>query len=177
MRKDCGVLAFTSGFMHRDWGILHAARALHAIRDLNPGLVVAHSGVTDPEYEAQVRAAVPDARRLLIYGELPHDRFLAVLAAADVYIRASLYDGDSLAVREALDLGKAVIASDCAVRPAGCALFQTGSQESLDSALRSAVRQPRFDQARPDQQGSTELLELYADLLAGAGKTARMTAA
>ena len=64
LRKRCGLVVFTSGFLHPDWGILRAARSLWAIRDLEPGLVVAHSGVTDPDYESQVRSAVPDPERL-----------------------------------------------------------------------------------------------------------------
>jgi hypothetical protein len=165
LRKRCGVLLFTSGFLHADWGILNVARSLSAIGDLKPGLVVAHSGATDEGYIGHVKSAVPDQERLLFYGELPHDQFLARLASADIYVRASLYDGDSLAVREALDLGKSVIASDCAPRPGGCTLFQTGSQDSLDQALRRVVAQPRSTSVCQPQSGSRELLEIYESLL------------
>jgi glycosyltransferase involved in cell wall biosynthesis len=165
LRKQCGLLVFTSGFLHPDWGILRAARSLRAIRNLEPGMIVAHSGVADPDYEKQVRSAVPDPKRLLFYGELPRDRFLGKLAAADIYIRASLYDGDSLAVREALGLGKAVIASDCAGRPAGCTLFPTDSQEALNEALRRVASHPRSASVNPSESGSDSLLEIYSDLL------------
>jgi hypothetical protein len=88
-----------------------------------------------------------------------------MLAMADIYIRASQYDGDSLAVREALSLGKVVIASDCATRPAGCFLFRTNSQPELNNALRDVIERSAVSSSFIQEPGSEALLRLYSELL------------
>ncbi|MGC3996224.1 MAG: glycosyltransferase [Anaeromyxobacter sp.] len=77
-------------------------------------------------------------------GELAHAAALAVLAAADVFVRATRVDGDALTVREALALGCRVVASDVGHRPAGCLLFPPGDAVALGEALlrAAALRRP-----------------------------------
>ncbi len=167
LRAQCDVLLFTSGFMHPDWGILSVARALHALNGVRAGLVVVQSGDTAPEYEREVRATLPDPARALFYQEVPHERFLQILAASDIYVRASLYDGDSNAVREALSAGKSVVASDCVPRPPGCVLFRSASQPALDAALSNlaAAGAQRNADAQASLESSEQLLDLYQHLL------------
>lgn len=166
LRAQCDLLLLTSGFMHPDWGILSVARALRALSHLRAGLVVVQSGGASPEYETQVRAALPDPARALFYQEVPHHRFFQILAASDVYVRASLYDGDSNAVREALSAGKSVVASDCVPRPPGCILFRSASLPALEAAL-STVAAGTPPLAAPDVPlaSSEQLLDLYQSLL------------
>ncbi len=49
---------------------------------------------------------------------------------SDLFIRPTFSDGDSLSIREALDVGCKCLASDCASRPNGCVTFR--SRDSLD---------------------------------------------
>ena len=46
--------------------------------------------------------------------------FQKLLSISDIFIRATRTDGDALSVREALNNGNTVLASDCVMRPAGC---------------------------------------------------------
>lgn len=165
LRRRCRVLLFTSGSMHPDWGILTVARALNSISDLDPGLIIVQSGETRTAYEEEVRAVVADPARVVFYRDVPHEKFLAILASADIYVRASLYDGDSNAVREALGCGKLVVASDCVPRPSECLLFATGSQPALDTALRKVLREPPTARCSVTAEGSEALLPLYRSLL------------
>jgi len=57
--------------------------------------------------------------------------FFEVLKFSDCYIRATTTDGDSLSVKEALSIGKPVIASDCVDRPEGCKLYKTADTGAL----------------------------------------------
>ena len=59
--------------------------------------------------------------------------FLRLIKAADVVVRATSSDGDSLTVREGLLLNRPVVASDCVPRPAGVQLFR--NRDAADLAL------------------------------------------
>jgi glycogen(starch) synthase len=96
---------------------------------------------------------IPDDQRQLVAEQLRnhpvHVRFvdrpvdlLAVLPAADIFVRPTRTDGDALSIREAAALGVRVVASDCVARPVPCRLFRSGSQEELQSALLTALQDP-----------------------------------
>ncbi len=59
----------------------------------------------------------------------------ALWQVADVYVRATLDDGDAVSVREALHLGKPVVASDAVGRPTGCLTFRTADADDLARVL------------------------------------------
>jgi glycosyltransferase involved in cell wall biosynthesis len=85
--------------------------------------------------------------------------FPALLKKADVYIRATRSDGDSLAVREALNTGAIVVASDCSIRPNGCVLFETGDADALALKVSEALKGGRKVFVQEDY--SERLLALY----------------
>lgn len=64
-----------------------------------------------------------------------HD-FNAVLQLCDAFLRTTSTDGDSLSVREALYLGKPVLASDVVDRPPGVILYEYGNKHSLVKNIR-----------------------------------------
>ena len=55
--------------------------------------------------------------------------YASLLSYSDIMIRATATDGDSLSVREALDLGVRVIATDCVDRPVGVLLFKYNDEQ------------------------------------------------
>jgi len=55
---------------------------------------------------------------------------------SNIYLRPTNTDGDSVAVREALDASCVALTSDCVTRPAGCVLF---SDRDIDDFYRKAV--------------------------------------
>lgn len=61
----------------------------------------------------------------------------------DVYIRPTYTDGDSVAVREAIDLGVNVVASDVCWRPEEVTLFHYGDLDSFYDAVVLALKKPR----------------------------------
>ena len=86
--------------------------------------------------------------------------FPAWIEWCSAFIRATRSDGDSLSVREALSMGKPVLASDCVNRPDGCRLFKSGDAKDLAVQIgqlrKDAVNHPKV---QPDC--SYDLFELY----------------
>jgi glycosyltransferase involved in cell wall biosynthesis len=91
-------------------------------------------------------------------GEVPHAAALAILEAADVFVRPTRVDGDAVSVREALALGCRVVASDVGHRPEGCVLFRAGDGAALGASLeRAAAARPR--PARPANPAGSDPFE------------------
>jgi glycogen synthase len=84
-------------------------------------------------------AAAGVARGVVALGEVDHPSALAVVARSDVFVRATRADGDALSVREALALGRGVVASDVGHRPPGCLLFRAGDPVALAARMLEAV--------------------------------------
>ena len=63
------------------------------------------------------------------------------IKAADLFLRPTLSDGDSIGVREALHFGIPVVASDAAPRPDSVHLFPSRSLEGLVQAVRKVLSQ------------------------------------
>jgi glycosyltransferase involved in cell wall biosynthesis len=78
---------------------------------------------------------------VLTIGDIPHLNCLGLMSKADVFVRPTFADGDSISVREALALNVPVVASDCAGRPAGTVLFKTGNSEDLAMRLECVLHQ------------------------------------
>jgi glycogen(starch) synthase len=100
-------------------------------------------------------------------GEVPHERCLSLIRAADVVVRSTFADGDSLAVREALAFGVPVIASDTACRPPGVTLFRTGDGDDLHRSLRRQLSTQPIASApfplQPDHSAD-QLWDVYVEL-------------
>ena len=67
------------------------------------------------------------------------DNMAALWSCTDVYIRPTSTDGDSVAVREALDMGAQVVASDVCQRPEGVVTYSYGDNQLFVEAVREAL--------------------------------------
>lgn len=83
--------------------------------------------------QARIHREGLGGRFFLLHADIP---FSGLIRLGDAMVRATNTDGDALSVREALWLGKPVVASDCAERPEGVTLFATRDIHSLSTALR-----------------------------------------
>ena len=101
-------------------------RAFTEVRARLPGAALALYGpASDQVHEAGVRA----------FGELHRGQALALMAACDVFVRPTLADGDSVSVREALALGRQVVATAVGHRPQQVRLVPPGDPAALAEAL------------------------------------------
>lgn len=107
-------------------------------RHPNAGLAIVGSGSREESLRERIDAK-PYRDRILLCGDVAHEATLRAIAASDVVLRTTLYDGDSVSVREALAFGKPVIATDNGMRPAGVRLMPARDGERLVAAIDAAV--------------------------------------
>jgi glycosyltransferase involved in cell wall biosynthesis len=133
------------------------------------GLIIAGAGSLDGELQARI-AAKPYASQILLYGDMPHAVTMRVTLECDLLLRTTLYDGDSVSVREALYLGTPVIATDNGMRPAGVHLIPASDPKRLSAAAidllsRDDLRQPC---AGDGQENVRAVVKFYEELTTGA---------
>lgn len=80
--------------------------------------------------------------RIALLGSVSHAAALGLISQADVFVRPTLADGDSLSVREALSLGVRVVASAVGNRPREATLFRAGDPADLVRAIEASLAGP-----------------------------------
>lgn len=123
------------------------------------GLVAYGAGTRSPEFVRQL-AALPLGGAVQLYDELSRPRALAVVDACDLFVRPSRADGDALSIREALCLGRPVVASDVVHRPEGVVLFASGDSSELAEKIFHSLGNPGPASA-PQVDCLPALLSLY----------------
>ena len=100
-------------------------------------------------------------------GDVPHSITLRAIAESDLFFRTTLYDGDSISVREALLIGTPVIATDNGMRPAGTCLIPCSDPDALRQTIERVLTQGAPEQTRSDtgERNIEEVFELYQELL------------
>ncbi|MBI2524701.1 MAG: glycosyltransferase [Candidatus Rokubacteria bacterium] len=163
----CAPLVVTAGGPDPEYGLPVLVQALPALRSGFPrlGCVVVGSGGNEDLTRLVDRLGLRDCVHCV--GEVARERYLALLARADVFVRPTYADGDALSVREALALGVPVLASDTDCRPPGVTLFRRGAAADLAAKLSSMLAgsargAPRSAAAPP--AAAAKLLALYARL-------------
>jgi len=154
--------------------VLLDAFALVRARRPDAGLVVYGPGTRAPALAAAARArGLHGAVHHL--GELERTRALAVVAAADLFVRPTLADGDAISVREALALGRPVVASAVGARPPEAALFPAGDARACAEQIFRSLSK-RLPEIAPRVDCLPMLLHLYAHVTAQSDAVATGTA-
>ncbi len=153
----------TVGLLEPEYDLPLQIEALARLRGRcpNAGLVIAGSG----SLERELRARIPPD--VMLCGDLPHPAALRAIAEADVLLRTTRYDGDSVAVREALHLGTPVVATDNGMRPAGVRLFPAGDAGALCEMVAQALSDDRTPV--PQESNIEAVLALYEEVLSPSG--------
>lgn len=94
-------------------------------------------GLREEPYFSRIKQMAQTIKldKVSIHEDLSPQEFHELMRSSTVFVRPTHSDGDSVAVREALSLGKMVVASDVIRRPDGCALFRSGDVNSLRETL------------------------------------------
>ena|SRR6185295_6336034 len=137
-------LLSTALFFRPEYGFDLLVNAMARLRERHPdvGCVVMGSGEDFEKARERVAEASLD-ENMLLAGDVDHDTCLALMSASDAFIRPTLEDGDSISVREALELNVPVVASRVGTRPPGAILFHPGDVEDLLSKLEFALAHRR----------------------------------
>jgi glycosyltransferase involved in cell wall biosynthesis len=160
----CSIVHFS-----REYGTELLVEAVRKIRNRFPkiGLILIAGGKRPMSY-LNLESESGLGNSFLVLSEVPHERCIGIVAATDLFVRPSFADGDSVSVREALSVGKPVVASDAVSRPCGTVLFKTGNMEDLVERIVHTLRNnglSRDSSHKTETDGFKEkILNLYKDL-------------
>lgn len=135
----------------------------------NCGLVICGGGSLAQNLRDDIRNR-SFAAQVLLTGDLPHEVVLKLIARATLFLRTTKYDGDSIAVREALHFGVRTIVTDTGMRPAGVHLIPIGSKSALVQKvlelLRLNVEQPLVinEKSTAQEDNVAAVLRFYSEL-------------
>ena len=130
------------------------------------GLVIIGSGSLEAEVRARIQSR-PYAEHILLCGDVPHSITLRAIAESDLFLRTTLYDGDSISLREALHIGTRVIATDNGMRPSGTHLIPRSNPDALRRTIEQVLLHtaPERPQGDTGEQNIEEVFELYQELI------------
>jgi glycosyltransferase involved in cell wall biosynthesis len=133
----------------------------------NARLLIVGGGSMEEELRRKI-ASKPYADHILLYGDMPRTATLRAMLDCDVVLRTTLYDGDSISVREALYLGAPVIATDNGMRPPGVRLIPISDRIGLRDALFDVLPTGRKPTpvAGDGQENLRAVVDFYRELLA-----------
>ena len=95
-------------------------------------------------------------------GDVPHAATLRAIRECAAVLRTTHYDGDSISLREALELGTPVVATDNRMRPRGCHLIPLPpALEDVHAAVKRALAQGR---SAPAAHGGADSLDAVLDV-------------
>jgi glycosyltransferase involved in cell wall biosynthesis len=155
------------GGLEPEYDVSLQMQALGKIRTRHPkaGLLVAGSGSLE-EVVRKECSLLPYAEHVLLNGDLAHGATLQAMQSSDIMLRTTWYDGDAISVREALQLGVPVIASDNGMRPEGTHLIPARNLDALVAIAEKILHNPpaRISVASESDRNLEELLKLYQRL-------------
>jgi len=129
--KPTRKLVMTSGFLMPPYNYDVLIRVMAQLDRDRFHFVFVFYAETDPQYEAAILGQLAAFENVTILRDQPPDVFLSTLRACDIYVRTTVMDGDAITIREALDFGCTVFATDSVKRPEACRLFRYDDPASL----------------------------------------------
>ena len=161
-------LLLTVGQLEPEYDLSFQIDALAAIRKNHPdaGLAIIGAGSLEADIRRYANAS-GSGEHVLLCGDVAHEATLAAIVTSDVLLRTTRYDGDSIAVREAIHLGTPVIATNNGMRPRGVRLFPPGDLEAFQEAVDGVLAVPARGRSQPvrDERNLEAVLALYGELV------------
>lgn len=163
-------LLLSVGLLEPEYDLPLQVEVLGGLRNSFPqiGLVMIGSGSLESELRRLIQAKSYGSD-ILLTGDLDRAMTLRVIADCDLFLRTTLFDGDSISLREALHFGVPVIATDRAPRPDGVCVIPAENLEQLELHTRQILSQKnqRKPKGIPDTRNLEAVLRLYGEMLAG----------
>jgi glycosyltransferase involved in cell wall biosynthesis len=131
------------------------------------GLVIIGAGSLEREIRDLI-GSKPYSSHLLLCGDVNHDETLRVIQDCSVLLRTTFYDGDSIAVREALHFGTPVIATDNGMRPPGVHLIAASDRDAcrriVEQILDGSTSASPLARDEMNDNNLLAVLQLYREL-------------
>ena len=158
------------GLLEPEYDLSLQVEVLGRLRNSFPqiGLVMIGSGSLESELRGLIDAK-PYGSDILLTGDLERAMTLRVIADCDLFLRTTLFDGDSISLREALHFGVPVIATDRAPRPDGVSVIPAENLEQLEFQTRQTLSKKTRHEPKgiPDTRNLEAVLRLYREMTAG----------
>jgi glycogen(starch) synthase len=128
------------GLLEPEYSLELQVDAMDEIRKVwkDAGLILIGSGSLHNSLRVRIDAS-PEREHIHLAGNADHSVALRAIRDANVLLRTTKFDGDAVSVREALQLGTRVVASDTGMRPAGVTLIHDWSGKALVEACRESL--------------------------------------
>jgi len=157
------------GLLEPEYDLPLQIAALTPVREKFPraGLLLIGSGSLESNLRERI-AASHSGHHILLAGDVPHAATMEAMVRSRVMLRTTLYDGDALSVREALQLRTPVIASDNGMRPAGVRLVPMSDLEALVTAIEMELQKTAGPKAvaLEDAANIRAVVDFYQELIA-----------
>lgn len=158
----------TAGLLESEYDLTRQIDVLDPVRKRyhNAGLVIIGSGELEDVLRKYIHSK-PYAEHILLCGDVPHLETLRAITESDLFLRTTLYDGDSIAVREALHLGTPVIATDTGMRPQGVFLIPKSDSDALYQAIDMYLQgeTPAESKSELSDENIETIFSLYKELV------------
>jgi glycogen(starch) synthase len=130
------------------------------------GLVIIGAGSLESEIRSLIQSQAHSAH-LLLCGDVAHAETLRVIRECRILLRTTLYDGDSIAVREALHVGTPIIATDNGMRPPGVHLFPVSDRDGCRRVIEQVLAEPAPSppSVQTDIDNIRAVVQLYRETL------------
>ena len=129
------------------------------------GLMIVGSGSLENELKKAI-SSKSYSDRIFLAGDVEHKITLHLIKKADILLRTTKFDGDAIAVREALFLDTPVIATDNGLRPEGVNLIPIHDADALVREIENlANEEKKIKLEKPDDKSNiTEILKIYDEV-------------
>ena len=131
------------------------------------GLMIVGSGSLEKELKKSI-ASKSYAERIFLAGDVEHKITLHLIEKADILLRTTKFDGDAIAVREALFLETPVIATDNKMRPENVNLIsiQNPAPELVEKIIEVSEMKRTAKTEKPDDKSNIEaVLSIYDEMV------------
>jgi len=130
------------------------------------GLVLLGSGSLERDLHEKI-VVRQCQEHILLPGDVAHGATIEAIARSRLMLRTTWYDGDAISVREAMQVGTPVIATETALRPAGIRLIPKSNLPALLRAIEDELQRPlaRGEHTQPDESSVRKVFDFYRDLL------------
>ena len=165
--KGHGPVLISVGLLEPEYDLPLQIEVLGRVRESFPraGLVLVGSGSLEEDLRRRI-AAAPHGEHVMLCGDVERALTQRLIAESDVMLRTTLYDGDSISVREAVHFGVPVVATDRAPRPDGVRLVPAQDaarlREAAEQVLRNGGRRPPSNE--PREENLEAVHALYEEL-------------
>jgi glycogen(starch) synthase len=171
LRSFCaahGPVLLSVGLLEAEYDLPLQIDLLGLLRETFPaaGLILIGSGSLQTVMRDRINEK-PFQQHILLCGDVDRSVTLRMIADCNLFLRTTLFDGDSISVREALHFGVPVVASDSASRPDGAHLFPAGDLMALRAAVERRLKEktPRAPQGTAREENLEAVADLYRELV------------